>query len=148
MADPSRPLAGIRIADLSRIWAGPYATRLLADMGADVIKVESPHLPPGTPYYTNRWLDEFNVGKRSLTLDLQTAAGVLAFKRLVAVPDILIENFSARVMGQLGLNYDALVRVKPDVIMLSMPGFGLSGPYRDYLAYGTVIEAMTGGCPS
>ena len=138
------PLSGVRVLDLTISWSGPYCTRLLATMGAEVIRVDNPHIAPGRPYKMSTYINDHNINKYSVAIDLATPKGVELFKRLVSISDVVAENFSARVMGNLGLDYESLKAVKPDIIMLSMPGFGNSGPYRDYVAYGTVIEAMVG----
>ena len=138
----SLPLAGLRVLDLSRVWAGPYGTRYLADFGADVIKVESGKFPerrPNSPDYV-----EINRSKRFITLDFQTPEGQELLKRLVAVSDVVVENFSPRVMAKYGFNYERLVEIRPDIIMASMPGFGHSGPHRDFASYGGPLMAYTG----
>ena len=138
----SGALAGIRVVDLTTMWAGPYCTRLLGDLGAEVIKIEAPARPDGTrsnPGYFN-WL---NRDKLCVTLDLNSAQGKDAFCSLVAASDVVVENFSPRGMGNLGLDYAALRTVAPEVMMLSMPAYGSSGPYRNYVAYGPGIEAMS-----
>ncbi len=138
----SLPLAGIRVLDLSRVWAGPYGTRYLADFGAEVIKVESSRFPerrPNSPDYA-----EINRNKRFITLDFQTPEGQALLKRLVAISDVVVENFSPRVMAKHGFNYERLVEVRPDIIMVSMPGFGHHGPHRDFASYGGPLMAYTG----
>jgi crotonobetainyl-CoA:carnitine CoA-transferase CaiB-like acyl-CoA transferase len=138
----SLPLAGVRVLDLSRVWAGPYGTRYLADFGAEVIKVESGKFPerrPNSPDYA-----EINRNKRFMTLDFQTPEGQALLKRLVAVSDVVVENFSPRVMAKYGFDYERLIEVRPDVIMVSMPGFGHSGPHRDFASYGGPLMAYTG----
>jgi crotonobetainyl-CoA:carnitine CoA-transferase CaiB-like acyl-CoA transferase len=144
-AQPQRalPLAGIRILDFSRVWAGPYGTRYLADFGAEVIKVESGQFPdgrrPDLPDFA-----EINRNKRSITLNFQTPEGLELSKRLVAVSDVVVENFSPRVMAKYGLDYPRLQEVKPDLIMVSMPGFGHSGPHGAFASYGGPLMAYTG----
>jgi len=138
----SLPLAGVRVLDLSRVWAGPYGTRYLADFGAEVIKVESGKFPerrPDSPDYA-----EINRNKRFVTLDFQSSEGQALLKRLVAISDVVVENFSPRVMVKYGFNYERLVEVRPDLIMVSMPGFGHSGPHRDFASYGGPLMAYTG----
>jgi crotonobetainyl-CoA:carnitine CoA-transferase CaiB-like acyl-CoA transferase len=127
---------------MSRVWAGPYGTRYLADFGAEVIKVESGKFPerrPNSPDYA-----EINRNKRFMTLDFQTPEGQALLKRLVAVSDVVVENFSPRVMAKYGFDYERLIEVRPDVIMVSMPGFGHSGPHRDFASYGGPLMAYTG----
>jgi crotonobetainyl-CoA:carnitine CoA-transferase CaiB-like acyl-CoA transferase len=136
------PLAGIRVLDLSRVWAGPYGTRYLADYGAEVIKVESGKFPerrPNNPDYA-----EINRNKRFITLNFQLPQGQELLRRLVAVSDVVVENFSPRVMTKYGFNYERLAEIRPDLIMASMPGFGHSGPHRDFGSYGGPLMAYTG----
>jgi len=137
------PLEGIRILDLSRAWAGPYGTRYLADFGADVIKVETGKYPdgrqPGNPSY-----EEINRNKRPITLNFQMPEGQELLKRLVAVSDVVVENFSPRVMTQYNLDYDHLLKVRPDLIMVSLPGYGRSGPYSRFVSFGGPLMAYTG----
>jgi crotonobetainyl-CoA:carnitine CoA-transferase CaiB-like acyl-CoA transferase len=138
----SLPLSGIRVLDLSRVWAGPFGTRYLADFGAEVIKVESGKFPerrPNSPEYA-----EINRNKRFITLNFQTPEGLALLKRLVAISDVVVENFSPRVMTQYGFDYERLLEVRPDLIMASMPGFGHSGPHRDFASYGGPLMAYTG----
>jgi crotonobetainyl-CoA:carnitine CoA-transferase CaiB-like acyl-CoA transferase len=137
------PLAGIRVLDLSRAWAGPYGTRYLADFGADVIKVESAKFvdprEPGNPGY-----GEVNRNKRPITLNFQTAEGQALLKRLVAISDVVVENFSPRVMAKYGLDYNHLCGVRPDLIMVSLPGYGSFGPHRNFVSFGGPLMAYTG----
>ena len=154
------PLNGVRILNLTRIWAGPLATRILADLGAEVIKIEAPTgrgpatVPPGTnrllggsgdrPWNQQGTFNKLNRNKQSIAIDLKAAAGHALFLRLVACSDVVIENFSARAMPGLGLGYERLRDVNESVIYVAMPGFGVSGPYRDYVALGPSIEPMSG----
>jgi crotonobetainyl-CoA:carnitine CoA-transferase CaiB-like acyl-CoA transferase len=150
------PLAGIRIADLTAVWAGPYATRLLADMGADVIKVESPGspdllrtlsmLPPGTEraYNKSAYFNHNNRNKYGASIDLSTPKGRDLFLDLVQVSDVVIENFRADVLDKLGLGYEVLRTARPDIILVSMPGHGKTGPEAGYIAYGTHVEQLAG----
>jgi crotonobetainyl-CoA:carnitine CoA-transferase CaiB-like acyl-CoA transferase len=151
------PLEGIRILDLSQVWAGPACTSILASLGAYVIKVEgmsrldishilltaenqfTAELWNRGPYYHFR-----NAGKRGITLDLLAPEGIDLIKRLVPACDVLIEAFSPRVMGNFGLTYDVLRELKPDLIMMSMSGYGQTGPYSDYGAYGMGLEPASG----
>ena len=150
-----RPLEGVRVADLSMMWAGPYATKLLAEMGAEVIKIESPRawdnirtlLPqPGvaTPWNSAFYFNEYNRDKKSLVLDLADERGREVFLRLVAHCDIVLENYRADVLDKLGLGYDVLKSVRPDVILVSMAAFGKVGADRDRVGFGPVIEMMSG----
>jgi len=160
-------LAGLRVIDLSQIFAGPYATKLLADMGAEIIRVECaprsgrggalPRMKPGgvfgssfpdgdtgeRSYNRFAYYNEVNRNKYAITLDLTKPLGVVVFKRLVKVGDVVVENFSPRVMGNFGLDYPVLSEVNPEIIMVSISGYGQDGPYRDYVTYGGGIEAMT-----
>ena len=156
-SSPGSVLAGVRVLDLTQVWAGPLTARYLADLGADVIKIEScrrldlirPLLVPSGDNGP-RWFDHggyyqtFNRNHRSLALDLNSEAGRQVFRRLVRGADVLVENFSPRVMANWGLGYEALRALNPRLIMVSLSGFGASGPYRDYVAYGNSIDPMTG----
>ncbi len=157
------PLRGTRILDLTHVWAGPLGTRILADLGAAVVKVEAPMgrgprqykgglplggwlggAPPAEPWNVNAIFVKLQRNKRSLALDLKTPAGRGAFLELVAVADVVIENFSARAMPELGLGYEALAAANPHIVYVIMPGFGASGPYRDRVAFGPTVEPMSG----
>ena len=151
------PLHNVRVVDLTRAWAGPYATSLLADMGAEVIKIENNLYPDvfraqsseldsssPNPEETSPWFHTINRNKLSLSLDLTKPEGKQTFKGLAAISDIVVENFSTRVMPNLGLSYEELRRVSPDLIMVSMPAFGNSGPYKDFVGYGEPMELMGG----
>jgi crotonobetainyl-CoA:carnitine CoA-transferase CaiB-like acyl-CoA transferase len=137
------PLAGIRILDLSRVWAGPYGTRYLADFGAEVIKVESVQFPDGRRSNDAAFV-EINRNKRYITLNFQKPEGRELLTRLVALSDVVVENFSPRVMAQYALDYQHLRVVRPDLIMVSMPGFGQSGPHSAFVSYGGPLMAYTG----
>lgn len=153
-----KPLSGIRVIDFTNAVAGPIASFILADLGAEVIKVEAPGSRPkhaaGTaplregedvPTYNRMVLfNELNHGKRSLALDVASPAGREIFLKLAARSDVVVQNFAPRVMGNLGIGYEALSRVNPRIILASMPAFGLSGPYRDRISYGPGIDAMSG----
>ena len=159
------PLQGVRVLDLTRVWAGPLATRILGDLGADVIKVEAAwargpatrsarvarltHLFPENdagkrPYNRNAAFNKMNRSKRSVTLELGEPEGRRIFEALVERADVVCDNFSPRVMPKLGLDPERLHEINPGVIAVSMPGFGNSGPYRDRLAYGPLIESTMG----
>ncbi len=152
-----RPLQGIRVVDLTAFWAGPYTTHLLATLGADVIKVESPNRPDGMRFATvkaageDNWLEYgptfhgTNPGKRSVTIDFSTADGrALLLRLVVATADVVVENFTPRVMDGMGLGYDQLRQVKPDLIMLRQPGFGLDGPWANHAAFAQTMEQTSG----
>lgn len=153
----SLPLEGIRIVDLTLVIAGPVATRVLAALGAQVIKVEAPwgrtigrvHSLPGVPstgrpYNANPAFNEVNRGKMSIALNLQHPKGKEAFLRLVSVSDVVIENFSPRVLPNLGLDYPVLRQHRPDVILVSMPALGHKGPWRNYISFGPGTDALGG----
>jgi crotonobetainyl-CoA:carnitine CoA-transferase CaiB-like acyl-CoA transferase len=161
--DPILPLAGVRMLDLSQIWAGPRATKILADYGAEVIKIESRHRTDRSRGY-QRFLKEqaagriaserehnrrtqfeqLHRGQQSITLDLRSALGRRAFLQLAAVSDVVIANFAYGVLARLGVDWQDLEPVNPRLILLSMTGFGDSGPERDYVAYGVTQEELSG----
>jgi CoA:oxalate CoA-transferase len=145
----THPLAGIRVLDMSRVLAGPFAGRMLADLGADVVKVE----PPDGDV-TRNWgarvhgqagyFNQQNVGKRGICVNLDAAGGADLIKQLVARADVLIENFRPDVMGRLGLGYDVLKQINPRLVMLSISGFGHNGPESRRAAYAPIIHAESG----
>lgn len=147
-------LQGVRVLDLTHHVAGPYCTKLLADFGADVIKVERPggdparRLPPfaaDDPHPERSLLFAYlNTSKKSVTLDLKTPTGRSLFHRLLADADILVENFAPRVMPSLGLDYESLSSINPTLVMVSISNFGQFGPYRDYKAADIVHYALGG----
>jgi crotonobetainyl-CoA:carnitine CoA-transferase CaiB-like acyl-CoA transferase len=156
-SDSRRPLEGIRIIDLSMGWAGPLAARHLADLGADVIKVEACQYPDwwrGIEKAPNAIADvlyeksvRFNLlqrGKRGITLDLTSREGVRLLKELVKTADALLENNSAGVLRKLGLEYERLIEVNPSIVMMSMSAYGSSGPWSDLRAYGSTLEQGSG----
>jgi crotonobetainyl-CoA:carnitine CoA-transferase CaiB-like acyl-CoA transferase len=140
------------------VWAGPYGTRLLADMGADVIKVEgvtNPDLVRGItpaaaatgeerPWDRSAYFNEYNRGKRGITLDLTRPEGRQALLELVRVADALVENYRADVLDRLGLGVNVLRAERPDLVIVSMPGFAKSGSEREMVGYGPTIEQMGG----
>ncbi|MFH0850066.1 MAG: CoA transferase, partial [Candidatus Bathyarchaeota archaeon] len=141
---------GVRVLDMSRVLAGPFCGMLLADIGADVIKLEVPgtgddsrEFPPFKDglslYYVN-----LNRGKRSITLNLKTLEGKRLFKELVRRCDVLIENFRPGTMERLGLSYDELKMVNPRLVYAAISGFGQTGPYRDRPGYDIIGQAMGG----
>ena len=137
----SSPLADIRILDLTRVWAGPLATRILADFGAEVIKISDPRVPIDRLGGTN---NKLNRNKPNLALRLDHQSGRDIFLELTATADVVVENFRPRVMRNFNLTYKDLCAVRPDIIMCSMPGYGTTGKYADYPAFGPSVEAMTG----
>lgn len=155
-AAASTPLAGVRVLDLSAFWAGPMAGVAFAALGAEVLKVESVQRPDGMRYAggyvpADKPLWECspvflgaNAGKRDLTLDLTRPAGVDLLKRLIAQSDVLVENFSPRVMEGFGLGWDEVHAVNPALVMLRMPAFGLDGPWRDRTGFAMTMEQVSG----
>ena len=160
------PLNGIRVIDLSRWFAGPMAGRLLGDMGAEVIKIESlrqmdpwrgpvvyddrmsPRYPTGKsmerPYNCSGGFNLQNRNKYGVTLALDTPQGKEIFKKLVKIGDVVLENYSPRVMENFGLDYPVLKELNPQIIMISLPALGGTGPDKDYVAFGQTIDCMSG----
>jgi crotonobetainyl-CoA:carnitine CoA-transferase CaiB-like acyl-CoA transferase len=147
------PLKGLTIVDLSMWWSGPLATQLFALMGARVIKVESIQRVDGWRAMARTGGDSIerapnfngvNLNKLGITLDLSSERGREILGELVAGADALVENYSPRVMDNLGLDDDTLRGWKSDLVILSMPGFGLAGPWRDYVGFAPTIEQMSG----
>jgi crotonobetainyl-CoA:carnitine CoA-transferase CaiB-like acyl-CoA transferase len=148
------PLQDVRIVDVCQFLAGPYAVQLLASLGAEVIKIESIQrldnlrLMGGYPqpdgYEWSAAFNTVNVNKYSVTLDLNHPRGKDIFKKLVKASDVVTNNFSSRVMENLSLSYEVLREVNPQIIMLSMPGYGTTGPWRNYVAMGPNIEMLAG----
>ncbi|HEX6348268.1 MAG TPA: CoA transferase [Candidatus Dormibacteraeota bacterium] len=148
----TRTLDGVRVVDLTRMLAGPYATMLLADMGAEVIKVEDPGGDPirgmGPPFEadgSSAYFSAINRNKKSVVLDLRTEGDRGRFFELVRTSDVVIDNFRAGVMERLGLTPVALRAVKPELVTCSMTAFGGDGPYRDLPAFDLILQAMGGG---
>lgn len=149
-----RALHGVRVLDLTHHVAGPYCTKLLADFGADVIKVERPggdparSLPPfpdDNPHPERSLLFAYlNTNKKSVTLNFKTSSGRSLLERLLKDADIIVENFSPRVMPSLGLSYDALSEHNPSLVAVSISNFGQTGPYRDYKAADIIHYALGG----
>lgn len=154
-------LNGVRILDFSRIWAGPHATKLLADMGAEVIKVEStrtwdPHrmivgsgnLPDGErgedPWNRSGWFNTLHMSKYGITAEMRHPKGKALIEELVSISDVVVENFRAGLMQRRGLGYQALRSIRPDIIMVSMPAFGSTGPWKDFIQYGIGQEQLGG----
>jgi len=150
------PLSGIRVLDLTMAWAGPYASRLLGDMGAEVIKIESvkdwditraPRLPGGDPvkgHNRSGYFNHLNRNKLGCTLDLSHPRGRELFLKLVALSDAVIENYDGDVMDGLGLSYDALRQARPDIILVSISAHGKEGPESGHIANGTQVEQLAG----
>ncbi|MBI2887168.1 MAG: CoA transferase [Chloroflexi bacterium] len=142
-ADAQLPLAGVRILEPGQAWALPFAITPLAALGAQVIKIEAPIRPEaradgGSSFH------ELNRNKLGLGLDLRTETGLRIFRELVAISDVVAENFPPRVMHNFGLDYPALKAIKPDIIYLSSTAYGSTGEWRNYTAYGPNIEAAVG----
>lgn len=141
---------------MTTFWAGPSCTHFLAMLGAEVIHVESTRKPDGArliagiPVTEDQWWEKspifsaLNTNKKGLTLDLQTSAGRDLLRRLIATSDVIVENFTPRVLDQIGLDFAAVRAIRPDAILLRMPGFGLDGPWRGNPAFAYVIEAASG----
>jgi crotonobetainyl-CoA:carnitine CoA-transferase CaiB-like acyl-CoA transferase len=152
---PRAPLAGIRVADFTWVWAGPFCTLQLAHLGAEVIRVETTTricvtrlLPPFAEFKPgpNRsgYFNQYNQGKRSITLDLKREEGVAAARRICAASDIVVENFAAGVMDRMGLGYQTLRTTKPGLIMIALSGYGASGPDSDKVSYGPAQVPLSG----
>ena len=152
----SLPLAGVRVADFTGFWAGPLASGILAGLGADVIHVEGPTKPDGIRMNTIRDMNEpgwwewsplfcgANTNKRGLCVDLATPAGHRIALDLVATCDVMLENFSPRVVEQLGLGPDEVLAANPRIVVTRMPAFGVSGPWRDRVGFAQTIEQAAG----
>jgi crotonobetainyl-CoA:carnitine CoA-transferase CaiB-like acyl-CoA transferase len=144
-----RPLSGLRVLDFSTTIAGPHCSRLLADMGADVIKIESPEgdLMRSRPVQRNgagTMFGQLNAGKRSIMLDLKRPEAIAAVKKLVTAVDIVVENYRPGVMKRLGLDYPELAKINPRLIYCAISGYGQTGPGAGRPAYAPVIHASTG----
>ena len=157
MTEPSKPLAGIRVIELARILAGPWAGQVLADLGADVIKVERPGEgddtrhggPPFVKDAEGNSLDaayfhSCNRGKRSIAVDIQTPEGQQIVRRLAGGADVLIENFKFGGLAKYGLDYQSLKAVNPRLVYSSVTGFGQTGPYASRAGYDIMIQGMSG----
>ena len=146
---PTRPLAGIRVLDLSRVLSGPHCTRMLADLGADVIKIEPPD-GDLTRFSTPRrngvasYFAQQNTGKSNLSIDLSTTAGAQILRDLAATADVLVENYRPGVMDKLGLGANALLAENPRLVYASLSGYGQTGPWVHRRAYAPVVEAESG----
>ena len=143
-------LQGIRVVDLSRIVSGPFCSMFLADMGAEVIKVEG--VDDGDPVRKQGivrdgfswYFASFNRNKRSLTLDLRSADGKAALRKLIATADVVLDNFRPGVMEKIGLARAELARIRPDLVVCHITGFGMDGPYRDRPSFDFIAQAMSG----
>lgn len=154
------PLSGIRVLDLTRVLAGPYGALILADLGAEVIKIEPPEgdgtrgtgstsLGDTPDYYKHKgesgYFMSVNRNKKSVVLDLKLESARRVFLDLTAVSDVVFENFRPGVAKRLGIDYETVKKVKPDIIYLSLSGFGAEGPLKDFPAFDLVVQAMGGG---
>jgi crotonobetainyl-CoA:carnitine CoA-transferase CaiB-like acyl-CoA transferase len=151
-----RPLEGVRVVDCTAWWAGPSMPHVLAALGADVIKVESATRPDPMRFSATRppsearWFEwgplfhAVNNGKRGVTIDLTAPDGVSLFEDLLRTADVLVENFTPRVMDQFGLGWERVHEVNPDVLMVRMPAFGLDGPWRDRTGFAQTMECIAG----
>ncbi len=144
------PLTGIRVLDLTRILAGPFCSMLLADMGADIIKVETPGegdpvrhqgvIRDGLSWY----FAAYNRNKRSITLDLRSGEGRVVLENLIRQSDVLVENYRPGILANMGFDEARLRELKPDLVYCNITGFGTSGPYRDRPAFDFIAQAMSG----
>lgn len=148
---PIYPLKGVRVVDLTSAMAGPFATMLLADLGADVVKVEPPegdHARDwGPPFYAEKYSAYFasiNRGKRSIVINLKEEKGREVLYRLVKSSRVFIESFRPGVAEKLGIDYRTISKINPDIIYCSISGFGQYGPYRDLPGYDLIALAMSG----
>jgi len=126
------------------VLAGPFATRILADHGAEVIKIQSSASPNGADSNLNGYFNNWNRNKLSVALNLSRPEGVALAKRLTEISDVIVENFTPRVMANWEMDYETLSQNRPDLIMLSLSGLGQTGPWRDYSAYGATVQALSG----
>ncbi|MDR5876363.1 CaiB/BaiF CoA-transferase family protein [Halomonas sp. CUBES01] len=153
MSVSPKPLAGIKVLDISRVLAGPWCGQMLADMGADVIKIERPQRGDDTRHWGPPWLSGSaesayylcaNRGKRSVTVDMATPEGQAVIKQLVEASDVLIENFKVGGLKRYGLDYPSLKALNPRLIYCSITGFGQESPYAHRAGYDFMIQAMGG----
>jgi crotonobetainyl-CoA:carnitine CoA-transferase CaiB-like acyl-CoA transferase len=149
------PLAGIRVVDLTVVWAGPFSAMQLAHLGADVLKVESatrlettrglgPYADDVVGYNRSGYFNQNNQGKRSVALNLKTERGKELLRDLIASADVVIDNMSAGALGRMGFPFETLVEINPRIVAVSMTGYGESGPYSGHTAYGSLIDALSG----
>ena len=154
-----KPLAGLKVVELARILAGPWAGQILADLGAEVIKVEAPEgddtrrwgppwverkRPDGSTERTAAYFHSTNRGKKSVTADFRTPEGQEKVRKLVAEADVLIENFKVGGLAKYGLDYESLRKVNPKLVYCSVTGFGQTGPYAHRAGYDYIIQGMSG----
>ena len=156
VSPPRLPLEGVRVADFTWVWAGPYCTMHLTHLGAEVIKIESqarvdvtrrlPMYPKGMKGGVNRSgvFNQWAFGKKSLLLNFTKPEAIAIAKDLIKKSDIVVDNFATGVMEELGLGYDELKKIKPDIIVASISGYGHSGPLKDYMGYGPAMAPLSG----
>jgi crotonobetainyl-CoA:carnitine CoA-transferase CaiB-like acyl-CoA transferase len=149
--EPDAPLRGIRVLDLTRVLSGPYCTMMLADQGAEVIKVEIPgrgddgrHVGPPFKGSESAFFISVNRNKKSLTLNLKSEQGLAILKKLAAKADVLVENYRPGVAERLGIDYASLAEVNPALVYCSISGFGQTGPYRERPGYNFTVQALSG----
>ena len=141
------PLEGVRVVDFTRVWAGPLSSRYLAELGAQVVKIEHRDyvdLGRQRGLASGPMFSELNRSKECITVNFRDPDGADLVRELVAVSDVVVDNFAAGVLRRRGLGYEELRQVKPDVIVLSMPGYGFTGPYSRYVAYGQNLMSYSG----
>jgi len=146
-----RPLEGIKVLDLSRTLAGPYATMMLSDMGAEIFKIEEPHTgDESRRFFPPEWNGEScyylaaNRNKKSITVNLKSKEGVELIKKLAAECDVVVENFRTGTVEKLGLGYDVLKEINPKIVFCSISGFGRTGPEKDRAGYDVLLQAYGG----
>jgi len=156
VSSPKLPLDGVRVADFSWVWAGPFCTMHLAHLGAEVIKIESrshldltrrlPMFPRDVEPGLNRnvLFNQWSLGKKSVAMNLTKPEGIALARELITKSDVVVDNFATGVMERLGLGYDQLKKLKPEIIMASISGYGHTGPQKNYMAYGPAIAPLTG----
>ena len=141
------PLSGITVLDLTQFLSGPFCTMLMADLGADILKIERPDRPRASgPYLHGERIYDLSVNrsKKSMTLNLKSDAGKDIFKKLLISSDVVIENFKPGTMERMGLGYEELKKIKPNLIYAAISGFGYTGPYKNRGALDMVIQGMSG----
>ena len=145
----SSALNNIKVVDLTRTLAGPFCTMMLADLGAEVIKIEEPNRGDETRMWTPFWNGEstqfvsFNRNKKSLTVNLKSEEGVELVKKLATDADIMIESFRAGALDNMGLGYDDIKKINPEIIYCSISGYGRTGPLKDMPGYDLIIQAYS-----
>jgi crotonobetainyl-CoA:carnitine CoA-transferase CaiB-like acyl-CoA transferase len=142
--EDAKILEGTRVMDLTRMISGPYATRILADFGAEVTKIQSEQTAQGGEQSDTPFFSIWNRNKRSINLDLNLAAARDTFLKLVADSDVVVENFSPRVMANWGLGYERLREVNPDLVMVSISAMGQTGPWKDFVGFAPTFHALSG----